>query len=125
MKCKFPLAIITIAAALLVAPDQIAAQSAASAPGQISAIAAQQIHMLNEEKKSRTPAQRKINSGLLMSIKRHRGDALFNSMPSLRTSPVVNRDGTVLVDIRADVDDALVDAIEAMGGSIVNSHARF
>jgi hypothetical protein len=125
LKHNFPLVIITIAAAMAAAPDQTAAQSNGSPPRQISATAAQQIQTLVQEKKSRTPAQRKIQSGLLMSIKRQRGDALFNALPTLRPSISVNRNGMVLVDIRADVDDALIDAIESAGGSIVNSHSRF
>ena len=118
-------AIIAIGAALTVAPHQASAQSTGSMPRQISATAAQQIQILMQEKAARTPAQRKIGTSLLMSIKRQRGDALFNALPSLRTSVPVNLDGTVLVDIRADVDNALLEAIEGTGGSIVNSHPRY
>jgi hypothetical protein len=125
LKLNFPLVIITTAAALAVGAGHTAAQSAGSPPRQISATAALQIQMLMQEKRSRTPSQRKIHSGLLMSIKRQRSDALFNALPTLRTSGFVNRDGTALVDITADVDDALIEAIEAAGGSIVNSHPRF
>ena len=124
-KPRFGLAIIAIAAALTVAPHQASAQSTASTPRQISAAAAYQIQILMQEKAARTPAQRKINSSLLMSIKRQRGDTIFNALPSLRTSVSMNRDGTVLVDIRADVDNALLEAIEDAGGTIVNSHPRY
>jgi hypothetical protein len=103
----------------------LAAAKSAESPRQISATAAQQIQILIQEKAARTPAQRKIDSRLLMTIKRQRGDAILNALPTLRTSVPVNRNGTVLVDITARVDDSLLEAIEVAGGSVVNSHPRF
>lgn len=118
------LAAVTAAAWTLCFPLAFA-QSTGSSPRMISATAAQQIQFLVQEKRGRTPAQRKIDSSLLMSIKRTRGDSLLNALPSLRTAALVNRDGTVLVDIRGEVGRVLSEAIETAGGTIVNSHRPF
>ena len=43
----------------------------------------------------------------------------------MRTKVAVDRDGRTLVDIRAEVSDALLEKIEDLGGSVVNHFARF
>jgi len=82
----------------------------------------EQIEALVAEKASRTPAQAKIGSDLLYEIKLGRDDSLVDSVPDLRTKVVVDRIDRVVVDIDAVVDDALLDRIRALGGSVVNSH---
>lgn len=87
--------------------------------------AVQQIQALMAEKATRTPAQRKIDSKLLYALKRQRGDALFRSVPNLRTRVDVKRDGTTLVDIRAKVSDRLLIQIGRLGGRVVNSVRKY
>lgn len=48
---------------------------------QLQPSALQQIQTLMAEKAARTPVQRKLDSHLLMAIKRRRGDALFQALP--------------------------------------------
>lgn len=85
----------------------------------------EQIETLVAEKASRTPAQAKIDSDLLYEIKLGRDDSLADSLPDLRTKVNVDRDDRVVVDIDAEVDDALLARIRSLGGSIVNSHPRY
>jgi len=75
-------------------------------------------------KKSRTPAQQKINSQLLNALLQQRGEAGKNGVPSqpikLRSDP----QGRVLVDIRATVSQQLNSRIEALGGRVVSTDER-
>jgi hypothetical protein len=84
-----------------------------------------QIRTLLEEKASWTPTQRKLSSQLILEAKRSRGDALFSALPQLRSSLKVARDGSVLVDIRATIDDELALRIEQLGGTVESSHPRY
>lgn len=101
-----------------------AGQAAAQAP-RLSEEALTQIRVLQQEKASRTPAQRKIASRLLLAAKRSRGDALFNALPDLRTTVEVDRRGMTLVDVRAEVSAGFLRRIEELGGEVVNSFPHF
>ena len=103
----------------------LAARTASAQEQQISAGALQQIQAVMDEKASRTPAQRKVGSGLLLEMKRRRGDPLLLAVPTLRSSVEIAPDGTTLVDIKADVTDDLLRRIEDLGGVIINSHPRY
>ncbi len=91
----------------------------------LSASARQQLQALMDEKASRTPAQRKISSRLLLEMKRRRGDPLVLAVPTLRSSVEIAPDGTTLVDIKADVTADLLSQIEGLGGLIVNSFPQY
>jgi len=78
-----------------------------------------QIRSLQEEKRLRTPAQRKLDSQLVYALKRGRGVATLAAAPLLRPSLDVERDGRVLVDLRAEVTLSLLRFIEANGGTLV------
>jgi subtilisin-like proprotein convertase family protein len=65
----------------------------------ISESARIQIMALADEKKSRTPAQRKIGSQLLYALKKEKGETVRGS-ESLRNSINITNDKRVLVDIR-------------------------
>jgi hypothetical protein len=77
------------------------------------------------EKASRTPVQKKIDSHLLYTLKRQRGDALFQALPNLRTSIELDRDGATLIDVRAVVSESLLVYIEELGGTVVNSVPQY
>src|SRR5207237_8036487 len=74
------------------------AQSPNAAP--ISSSVAAQIQALVEEKQLRTPAQQKINSAILYTIKARRRDNLFNRVPRLNTFVKVDSEGKVRINIR-------------------------
>ncbi len=96
-------------------------------PQPISQTAAIQIQALMKEKFSRTPAQRKISSGLLYTLKAKRGDALIRSVPSLSTSVRLTADNKVRVDIKtiSPVTPDLVQQIKATGSDILFSSPSY
>jgi len=108
-----------VLAGVLVAGPTVAQQF------RLGAGAEAQIRALLQEKAARTPAQRKISSRLLYASKQRQADPLMRAMPSLRSSVRVERDGTALVDIEAEVTAALLRRIEALGGHIESSFVRF
>ncbi len=107
----------------LVAGITFSAEAGAREP-RISAAAAQQVETLMQEKASRTPAQRRVSSDLLLEIRRQRGEAIVQGLSSVRSSVSSNRFG-VLVDIKAEVTDDLLRQIESLGGRVSNAHAGY
>ena len=85
----------------------------------------QQIRALGEEKASWTPAQRKIDSGLLMSSKRAMNRSLAPGVPLLESRVVIGPDLVTRVDIRAEVTEDLLAVIESLGGTIINSFPQY
>ena len=84
-----------------------------------------QMNALRQEKASRTPAQRKIDSALLYALKRKRHDPLLNQVPELSSTVEIAADGTTLVDIKATVTDELLNQIEGLGGTVINSFPQY
>jgi hypothetical protein len=101
-----------------VAEDAVAQQ-------QISPQGLQQIQALMGEKAARTPIQRKISSHLLHALKMQRREPIARGIPTLRSSVNVAGDGSTLVDIKADVTEALLDHIVVLGGTIINSFPQY
>ena len=97
----------------------------AAAQERISNEVARQIGALLQEKASRSPAQRKISSSLLLEIKRARLDPTLAGVPELRSRIELDRDGRTLVDVTAEVSDSLLSRIEGLGGVIVNFFERY
>ena len=84
-----------------------------------------QIKLLGEEKKARTPAQRKMSSQLVHAVKLRRGDPLMRSLPELRSNVRIAADDTTLVDIKAVVTSELLETIMLLGGTVINSYAEY
>ncbi len=98
---------------------------AATQDSQSRSPASEHIQTIFDEKAGRTPAQQKISSRLLYALKEsRRRDADPSRAPSLRSSVKVDADGTTLVDIKAEVTDAVLARIEAFGGTVINSFAQ-
>ena len=112
--------IICLVGALLLALTSHSAEAQ-----QISNSAWQKIQALMAEKASRSAAQQKIDSRLLLPMKRRQGDTLFLSVPELRTAVEIDRQGMVLIDIRAEVTDDLLAFIQQLRGSVVNRVPRY
>ncbi len=88
----------------------------------------QQIENLRQEKLSRTPAQRKLDSQLIYgarAAKVAKGQALFAGAASLQADLTLRPDNTVLVDVDAVIDDALLARIAAGGGTVLSSFPRY
>jgi hypothetical protein len=92
----------------------------------ISATARQQIAALLADKSSRTAAQRKLDSNLLWKIKQLRRDPITTAaLSSLRTDVALDISGQVTVDITADISNALLDQIRALGGTIESAFPQY
>ena len=117
-----PLGAAAVAAALLVWPVQARQQPAEV---ELSPEFLQQIEALMAEKAQRTPAQQKVSSQLLQAQKIQRGEPIADGVV-LRQSPVdVESGGTVTVDIKAAVTPDVLERIDALGGSMVNSVPQY
>ncbi|HEV2391597.1 MAG TPA: S8 family serine peptidase, partial [Verrucomicrobiae bacterium] len=103
----------------------IGVQIASAAPRDISAHTRDQIQILQDEKASRTPAQRKIDSQLIYSLRERHQKFLSRNLPSLKPVLKLERDGRVLVDLNAEVTPGLLDFIRQNGGVVVNSFQRY
>ena len=84
-------------------PARAGEESQGTADGQIEA----QL----EAKALRTPAQRKVSSRLLDAFQAVRGQPAANEL--------------VMVDIRADVTPAVLERIETLGGTVINSVPQY
>jgi Subtilase family len=85
-----------------------------------------QIEILQQEKMSRTPAQRKLTSQLVFASRIDRGQPAVAGVPSLR-APKLERDmlGRVLVDIKGNITPGLQQAVVSMGGAIVTAYPQW
>ncbi|MEM7048807.1 MAG: S8 family serine peptidase [Acidobacteriota bacterium] len=87
--------------------------------------ALRQIDQILTLKRSRTAAQHKIDSRLLMELRQRRGEGLRGRLPQLRMGARVQADGTVRVDLAAQVSPQLLSRIAELGGRVLSSHPRF
>ena len=73
------------------------------------------------EKESRTPAQQKLDSHLVMALKKSRGEPPFDKPTTFDPDLAVDAAGQVTVDIKAAVTPALLGQISASGGQVLSS----
>jgi len=85
----------------------------------------EQIRILHEEKLSRTPAQKKLDSQLLYLLRQRRQGNIGLGLEALKPSLHLETDGRVLVDLKAHVSPALLSFIKANGGLVVNNFPRY
>ena len=91
----------------------------------ISDQAANQIKAFAADKEARTPAQRKIGSNLIYATRMNRGLPVVAGIPTVQTGVVVDAAGATVVDIRANVDDVLLERIHDLGGEVLDYHIPF
>ena len=94
-----------------------ARQASTQASGESPGTANQQIAAQLAAKAKRTPAQRKVSSQLL--------DARRAADARRQAEGESVEDEMVMVDIRADVTPAVLARIRALGGTVINSVARY
>jgi subtilase family protein/Ig-like domain-containing protein len=101
--------------------SRLAAQQSAGLSPQV----VEQIDALMAEKASRTPAQLKMDSQLVYAAKTARGEQIASNMTTLRINFAdVNERGVVL-DVRADVSDGLLDQMRALGADVLDVSAIY
>ena len=120
------LAVLTLAVGASAEQDSVAG---------ISDSAMQQIVAIAQMKQSLTPAQRKVDSTLLIAAKSAGGELASSSLQniqsvtdlvaSLAPTPDAALQSSVAVDIKGNVSQSLLDAIAAAGGSVSYSSARW
>jgi hypothetical protein len=108
-----------------VSPEQAVPAGANQLPGPagMSMYAAQQIQALEQEKESRTPAQRKIDSNVLYTIRMLRGEPAAPGAPYLYTGVDLDENDNVVVDITARVTDQLLQQLNSTGALVLYSNA--
>ena len=104
------------------APTSRAVATRIVSDGTISAAALAQIQALDQEKSSRTPAQKKIASALLYTLRMNAGLEAAPGVPTLDTGIAVSAAGKSFVNVRGEVTEDFLALIRAAGGDIVSSH---
>jgi subtilisin-like proprotein convertase family protein len=95
-----------------------------AAPQAISATAARQIQALLDEKAARTPTESKISTALLSVMKQRRGDtrsaaATMALRSTAQLQRTLGRNGEITIDVKGQVDKALINTIEKLGGGVL------
>lgn len=104
---------------------------AALAQSGISAAARAQIAAVVADKRGWTAAQQKLDSHLIYAARALRGEAAVPGLPGLRALPAIlarvkmDRQGTVTVDIRAQVDAALLAALRRLGAQVLSAFPAY
>ena len=127
VKLKYSLLVLFLLAAspLFLTVANVSAQGGKGTPPALNEKVLNQLKLLGEEKKSRTPAQRKMSSQLVHAVKLRRGDPQLRGLPGLKSQVKVAADDTTLVDIKAVVTPPLLEKIESLGGTVINSYAEY
>jgi uncharacterized delta-60 repeat protein len=100
-------------------------RSQAQDESKIGPEAARQIYALVREKESRTPAQRKIDSQLVIESKLRRGDAIGREVPSLRLNIDTDEQNKLELVITARVDQKLLAELSKMGIAVTASFPQY
>jgi hypothetical protein len=80
-----------------------------------------EIDASQQEKATRTAAQAKLDSQIVLALRRERGEAPFDRPTALQPSLTFEADGRLLVDIDATVSAELLQQIQRIGGKVINS----
>ena len=106
----------TVAAGAAACALVCATGSAAAAQPALNAKAAKQIAALQEIKRSLTPAERKLDSRLVVTLRRRAGKAAMRAVPRLKTGVDVSSADRTEVDVNVDaVTGDLLERLERAG----------
>jgi hypothetical protein len=122
MHVRFATCAVAVLLLVVVAPGGRAAAQ------ELPEAAVQKIQAILAEKAARTPVERKLATSLLMASRESRGQAMVQGLPPVRRTADragVDRKGMVVVDIRAEITDDLVQAIARAGGAVLGSWPQF
>jgi uncharacterized repeat protein (TIGR01451 family) len=108
-----------------VPPDAAATSTVTRTQAEIDAFVAQQIGLLEQEKTSRTPAQQKIDSNVLYTIRMMKGQAPAPGIASLYTGVDLDDSNNIVVDITADVTGALLGKLRSAGAMVLDSNSEY
>jgi hypothetical protein len=88
----------------------------------ISATAIAQINALQQEKRSRTPVQKKIDSQVLATSRMMQNQPVADGIQYVYTDVDLDQDDNLVVDITAEVSDDLIKQMTAAGAKIIYSN---
>ncbi len=108
-----------------VAPEAASPSAVTRTQAEIDAFVGQQIGMLQQEKASRTPAQQKIDSNVLYTIRMMQGQPPAPGIPSLYTGVDLDDNNNIAVDMTANVSDQLLAQLRAAGAIILYTNAGY
>jgi uncharacterized repeat protein (TIGR01451 family) len=91
----------------------------------LSALTVQQIEMLEMEKVSRTPSQRKIDSNVLFTMRMLQGQSAAPGIPYLNTGVDLDQNNNIVVDITANVTDELLKQLQSAGATVLYTNAQY
>ena len=97
-----------------------AASQLAAAPSGLGSMAVQQMQALQLEKASRTPAQQKIDSNVLFTVRMLAGQPAAPGIPYLDTGVDLDRNDNIVVDLVAYVTDRLLHQLSLAGAKILS-----
>ncbi|HEV8268525.1 MAG TPA: S8 family serine peptidase, partial [Thermoanaerobaculia bacterium] len=108
-------------------PSGPAFAQAQGGPNGISESAARQIQALLDEKESRTPAQKKIDSILLQAFRERHGGTLAAGVTTLERADVgADADGNVVVDLGFfQMNPGVLNTLRGLGAEILNSSETY
>jgi hypothetical protein len=104
-----------------VAPEEAASSTNSQPipPNGIGPAAVQQMLALQEEKSSRTPAQQKIDSNVLYTIRMLAGKPAAPGVPYLYTGVDLDANDNIVADVVANVTDSLLQRLTASGAQVL------
>lgn len=77
------------------------------------------------DKASRTPAERKIDTQLLIEISRREPQSSRTNAPLPKTDVRIDAKGRAFVDVRADVTPALLRTMRSLGAAVVSTSNEY
>ena len=81
------------------------------------------LRALMTEKTTRSAAQHKMDSSLVIPLRKHRGEV--GGLPALRQPYSKDSHGKILVEVQGKITPALASLVKRLDGEIVSSHPRF
>ncbi len=114
-----------LALGLIITPEALLPAGFAQQKNQIGAEAMSQIEALLREKESRTTAQRKIDSQLIYAMRIKSGKSVAPGVENQAVDIPVDDLGAPVVDITAQVDEKLMEALAANGARVLSSFPRY
>lgn len=88
----------------------------------MSVFAARQINALQQEKLSRTPAQQKIDSNVLYTLRMLAGQPAAPGVPYLDTGVDLDANNNIVVDMVANVTESLLGKLSSTGAKVLYSN---
>ncbi|HEX4946923.1 MAG TPA: S8 family serine peptidase, partial [Blastocatellia bacterium] len=90
-------------------------------PAQLGEEAQQQIEAIMQEKRNRTPEQRKLDTQLWQTIKQRQGPAVESNVPRIKSMVEVDNDGKTLVELRLNTEasDEFLELLRNIDGEVM------